>query len=259
MFQLSGYMQRRLTCFKKVKYPITGGIFCLFIIIVSFVLTQSVTDWLKDEKKIPLTKLVLNGELNYVTPNAVKQAVMSVGPLGTFLTQDVRQLQDEVIKIPWVAEVNIKKQWPDTLTVLIKEYHPVAIWNKNTLIDQNGHIFAAELTQLKEQLVKLSGPEDSADAVLTFYQHAENQLNNLHLSIANLTLTHRAAWQFVLQNGIKVKLGKKHSDERLNRFILLYKKLANQAKKISYIDLRYDTGAAIGWLDNNVMKEKIND
>lgn len=54
-----------------------------------------------------------------------------------------------------------------------------------------------------------------------------------------------------LTNGIKLNLGRGDTMKRLARFVELYPVLQQQAqtdgKRISYVDLRYDSGAAVGW------------
>ncbi len=62
----------------------------------------------------------------------------------------------------------------------------------------------------------------------------------------------RAAFlQLTLNNDIKLNLGRGDTMKRLARFVELYPVLQQQAqtdgKRISYVDLRYDSGAAVGW------------
>ena len=51
---------------------------------------------------------------------------------------------------------------------------------------------------------------------------------------------------------MKIELGRDDTMKRLQRFIDLYPVLLRQAqtdnKRIGYVDLRYDSGAAVGWL-----------
>ena len=57
----------------------------------------------------------------------------------------------------------------------------------------------------------------------------------------------RHAWILVLNNGIRLELGKEALVERVKRFLLLYPKLKHKQQQIVYFDLRYDTGVAVGW------------
>ncbi len=64
-------------------------------------------------------------------------------------------------------------------------------------------------------------------------------------------MTARRSWQLTLNNDIKLNLGRGDTMKRPARFIELYPVLQQQAqtdgKEISYVDLRYDSGAAVGW------------
>ena len=55
------------------------------------------------------------------------------------------------------------------------------------------------------------------------------------------------------------RLGKDSLDERVERFISLYNELGSKANQVSYIDLRYDTGAAVGWFPEQELEESTDD
>jgi cell division protein FtsQ len=67
------------------------------------------------------------------------------------------------------------------------------------------------------------------------------------LTVKNLVLSERFAWQVQLNNGIKLNLGRQEFINRLQRFINLYPLLQQDERDINYVDLRYDTGMAVGW------------
>ena len=46
-----------------------------------------------------------------------------------------------------------------------------------------------------------------------------------------------------------LKLGRQEYINRLQRYIDVYPLLAEDQKSVSYVDLRYDTGLAVGWGD----------
>ena len=71
------------------------------------------------------------------------------------------------------------------------------------------------------------------------------------MNIEELSLSERFAWQVQLENGIELNLGRKEFIDRLQRFIDVYPLLAQQEKTVKYIDLRYDTGVAVGWENSN--------
>jgi cell division protein FtsQ len=77
--------------------------------------------------------------------------------------------------------------------------------------------------------------------------------------ITSLVLNDRRAWQIILDNGIRLELGKESLEERIERFISLYKNLGSDTQRVSYIDLRYDTGASIGWFPEQELAQETTD
>ena len=122
-----------------------------------------------------------------------------------------------------------------------------------------GVVFDGDVELLKEDKVKLYGPEGSGTEVLQTYRQLEPKFHKVGLAISSLVLNERRAWQIILDNGIRLELGKESLNERIGRFFLLYNKLASDSKKVSYIDLRYDTGAAVGWFSERELEQESTD
>jgi cell division protein FtsQ len=72
-------------------------------------------------------------------------------------------------------------------------------------------------------------------------------LNTNGQKITLLSLSERFAWQAQLNNQVLLKLGRQEYINRLQRYIDVYPLLQQQEKSVSYVDLRYDTGLAVGW------------
>lgn len=80
------------------------------VILIGSLLFSTIS-WMWDDQRLPLSKLVLQGELEYVTALDVQRAFSTLEHVGTFMSQDVDALQDVIEQIPWVAHVSIRKQW----------------------------------------------------------------------------------------------------------------------------------------------------
>lgn len=82
-------------------------------------------------------------------------------------------------------------------------------------------------------------------------------------------MSERFSWQLTLSDGVLLNLGREDRIVRIQRFMDIYPRIKSQAliensslkkkkksthKVIDYIDLRYDTGLAVGWksIDNNL-------
>ncbi len=232
------------------------------VVVVLFIgwLMFSTLNWMWDEQRLPLSNLVLQGELTHVEPKEVQSAFSSLEHIGTFISQDVDELQDVLLRLPWVARVSIRKQWPDTIKVYLVEHEAQAIWNGISMLNMEGNVFDAEIAELKSEKIKLYGPEGSHKEVLQAWQKIQELLIPIDLTVSSVLLNDRRAWQVILNSGIRLELGKEALIERTMRFVTLYQKLISTSQRISHIDLRYDTGAAIGWFpDQDLVQESVND
>ena len=80
------------------------------------------------------------------------------------------------------------------------------------------------------------------------YLAAQGQLIEAGMRLTAVRLDARGAWEFDLDNGITVRLGRRQVDERFARFVAAgVGQIAAHASDIGYIDMRYTNGFAIGW------------
>ncbi|MCQ1057192.1 cell division protein FtsQ/DivIB [Photobacterium sp. DNB23_23_1] len=226
-----------------------GGL-AFFLFVIGFVawLFSAAINWMTDANRLPLSQLVIQGELHYLTPGDVREGIMHLEQLGSFMTQDVDDIQHALEAMPWVARAAVRKQWPDTLKVFIGEQDPAASWNGHNLVNQDGEVFEASPDQAGQLLVGLAGPEGTSLEVLSALHEMQPRLQHAGFEIATLALNERRAWRVWLTNGVRLELGRKERMERIERFIALSPQLEQQGQAIEYIDLRYDTGAAVGWV-----------
>jgi cell division protein FtsQ len=59
---------------------------------------------------------------------------------------DPGALRTRINALPWVADSEVRRQWPDTLRIHVVERQPVAIWQRNgryRLIDREGRVLPA--------------------------------------------------------------------------------------------------------------------
>ncbi len=250
---------RKISGSPLVKQHAVGGSFFLVVVLLIGFLLYSTISWMWDEQRLPLSKIVLQGNLQYVSTLDVQRAFARLDHIGTFMSQDIDVLQTSVQSIPWVSHASIRKQWPDTIKVFLTEHQVQAIWNGNALLDDDGIVFDGDIGLVKEEHVKLYGPDGSAPEVLKVWLQYNSQFQAIGRNISSLLLNERRAWQIILDNGIRLELGKESLDERIARFFLLYKQLGNEVDKVSYIDLRYDTGAAVGWISEQELAQENTD
>jgi cell division protein FtsQ len=151
----------------------------------------------------------------------------------------------------------------------VVDHKPVALWNGEFLINQLGKVFQADMTRIKHYLPNFFGPEGTELLALKNYRDLNTLLAFNALKIDELILSERFSWQLTLNDGVTLNLGREERVKRVQRFMDLYPiiKAELKAKKITekqrnqavdYIDLRYDTGLAVGWKSVTEITRRIN-
>ncbi|WP_116475212.1 cell division protein FtsQ/DivIB [Zobellella maritima] len=202
--------------------------------------------WITSSNQLPMHSLIIQGEHEYLSREQVREAVLALPQVDNFFTLEVDQVQQQLLTLPWVSQVSVRKQWPDKLRVYIVEQDVAAFWNEGALLNRQGDIFEADYRGLELALVSLSGPDEESGKVLTEYYGLQQLLQPYGYDITHVHLTPRLSWELALSNGVRLILGREHIETRLQRFIDVYPGILER-ERIDYLDLRYDTGLAVGW------------
>jgi cell division protein FtsQ len=197
----------------------------------------------------PARNLVVEGTFQRVTPLQIEAAVMNGHDAG-FVSTDLGELRRRVKAIDWVDRVNVGRSWPDTLIVRVTEHQAAARWGENGLLNVRGELFTEQAQHEFPELPRLAGPRGSEREVARRYLAVRGKLAEADLTLQSLSMDERGAWLLVLGSGQEVRLGRRDIDERLYRFFaVVAPALANELKRVAYVDLRYTNGFAVGWRD----------
>ena len=228
-----------------------GGFFLLLVVLVTFFFIYRVIDWMRDDTQVPMSEILVEGDLYHVSTTEIRDAVTRLGALKNFALQDVDHIQQAISTLPWVAHVSVRKQWPITIKINVTEHKPIAIWNGNKLLNEEAVVFDAVPSEVKyKKLIALYGPDGSEQEVLNTWPDLNNILQKTGLEIAELELNERRSWRIITSNNIRIELGlesKTEILERLERFVKLFVEIKSTRQAIDYVDLRYDIGVAVGW------------
>lgn len=244
-----------------------GVVFFVLVLVAIVVIGWRIQHNVAAEEAVPVTSIVIDGEMPYSVRADVEEAIANVN-LGNFFQLNVDQIHRQVEALPWVKSVSVRKQWPNQLNIYVVDQTPVAMWNGDFLLNVDGQAFQADISRVRHGLPAFYGPEGSELTALENYHNLNQLLGFAELAIDELLLTERFSWQLTLNDGVVLNLGRENRVERIQRFIDVYPQikqhqaaltLAAKSKKkgrsqelpkvpqIDYIDLRYDTGLAVGW------------
>lgn len=204
---------------------------------------------LSAEESAPVTSIAIAGEMPYTTRLDIESAIEQVN-LGNFFNLNVNEVQQKVAKLPWVFSVSVRKKWPNELKIYVVDQQPIAHWNGDFLINANGKAFQADVKRLAQKLPAFFGPEGTEKIALENFRNLNKLLGFSDLAIDELVLTERFAWQLILNDGVSINLGRDSRVERIQRFMDIYPEIKLHKKpgqQVDYVDLRYDTGLAVGW------------
>lgn len=199
-----------------------------------------------------ISQVSVMGRFQRVSPIEVEQAVKArVRDIG-LVSVDLAAVQRAVEQLPWVDKATVERQWPRALNIRVVEQVPAARWGANGLLNTRGELFISEARHIPTELPRLSGPRGSEAEVARRYLAAQSQIAEAGMRLTAVRLDARGAWEFDLDNGITVRLGRRQIDERFARFVQAgVSQIASHANDIHYIDMRYTNGFAIGWRSGN--------
>lgn len=195
----------------------------------------------------PIAKISVEGDLSYVSQQAVQQRIEPFAT-ASFFGVDLPAMRHELEQMPWIASAQVRRVWPDQLLVRLEEHLPIARWGDEALLNNQGKAFAPKEQANYQHLPQLYGPKRAQQQVMQQYQVLSQMLRPLGFSVVRLELRERGSWFLSTGQGIELLLGRDHLVEKMRRFSAIYDKaLKVQQTNIARIDLRYANGLAVTW------------
>jgi cell division protein FtsQ len=190
-------------------------------------------------------QLELAGSFQYVKKHEVLNQLEGVYPRG-YIALDVQEIYERLIEMPMIASVEVEKVWPDTLRIKVQEEQPIAIWNKSSLLSQAGDILPVNFEDLV--LPSLKGAGDSSRIVMQHFQLFNKWCKRHGLKLVGLTKS-TSGWLIQDQNGLKIWLDGANAMSGLRQLESVIDQF--QLSRISSIDLRYEQGFAVAWIEQS--------
>ncbi|ARU65408.1 cell division protein FtsQ [Histophilus somni] len=243
--------KRKSYRFVNIKFIVMLLLVAILIFIVSN--RQSILEKLDDSS---INSFAIAGITNFTDDNDVREVLSRIsdsGELKGFFGQDIDLVKQQIEMIPWVKSVAVRKIWPNRLSIWVTEHLPIARWNETEFLSSEGIIFQLPISKLKTQgLPHLSGPDHKSAEVLEAWNKIYLDLKRKNLLLKKIAINERGSWQIVLENDVVLKLGRGEWKDKLDRFFTIYPQIEiPENKKLSYVDLRYGVGAAIGVVDSD--------
>jgi cell division protein FtsQ len=203
--------------------------------------------YLSQPGRLPLRVVEVTGQFNHLVRSEIERRVAK-NIDGGFFTVDMARVRQAVLAMPWVAEVGVRRVWPDTLRMQVTEQMPLARWGDDALVNLHGEVFAPQPMPNVDALPQLQGDTRNAPAMVAFYLKLHALLVGSDLRIARLQQNPRSEFRVYFDNGLELVLGRERLVRRFEEFLKVYPQLAAYSEQApKRIDMRYQHGFAVRW------------
>lgn len=202
---------------------------------------------LREPGAFPLRQIHVEGKLRNLV-EADFQAVTAPFIGQNFFVANLDELYAALATNPWIETVAVRRWWPDTVEISLRERTAFGYWGEREMVDVNGVRFQPMVVRQPGPWPKLVGPDGHEKALIAAYQQVRTLLDPLGLKLARLVQDERRAWWMTFENGLDVYLGREQFVQRLRRLAQIYPRLlAPRIDQIAVVDLRYLNGFAVRW------------
>lgn len=221
----------------------------LMVVLLGYVVSQKSEDWLKILDRGAIKSYALTHKTAFTTDVDIRNILTQEPLLKGYFTQDIQQIKDKFMVLPWVKQVVVRKIYPDRLSITLVEHRPAAVWNMRYLLSDEGVIFTLPAERFDPTgLPILSGPDVQAKNALEAWYKIEKDLKSRNLALKSISTDVRGSWVITLDNHIELRLGRGDWLPKIDRFVTIFPEIdIPEGKRLVYVDLRYEHGAAVGF------------
>jgi cell division protein FtsQ len=207
---------------------------------------------------LPIKHVVFTGN-KHLTDDEL-MVLVGVHLNDSLITVSNKKVSQRLLKSPWIRSINVRKQFPDTLSMVIDEAVPFA------LLDMNSHLFLMD--EKGKLLEELKGDSIPFLPVITGDPFRESEgfseaLNLVRLMNGNGFSSERDHIDIIARkpheltvtvDGTVVKMGSGRFEEKLERLIELEDEIKDKGIPVDYIDLRFVGKAIVKPITNEVVR-----
>ncbi len=234
----------------RMLHILANGLFTLAALIAAFAIGPSVVNLpiftLKEVSVGGISSF--DEEFKHVTREQINSLIRSE-VVGSFFTVDLDTISNAFEKLPWVRAASVRRNWPESLDVVLEEHVALARWGNSALVNTHGEVFNA-VTDMR--LPAFTGPVESSHEVALQYAVFSKLLQPLQQNITHVDFSPRRTWRIHTENGIVLELGREQVKARLGLYVSAHDHIISQFKKqVTYVDLRYPNGFSVRMLEVN--------
>lgn len=258
--------QEREMQVKRLSRFAKAGLLSVATLMTFATIALLIADRLYRPDAFVIDQLKLTGQFTYLTPEEV-QSVVHEEPLGNFFSIELGEIKQRIEGMAWVKHADVRREWPHTLSIRIREHRPVMRWasvvsesensigkkSRDQWVSSSGDVISLDKPLQQHSAITLKGTEHDAKQLLTKALAWQKQLSTSKLAIREVSLSASQSWTLTLakfgEQGPQVfelMLGTVNTEQRLQRFQTLFDtRLFRVEGGLVKVDARYPDGLAV--------------
>ncbi len=233
---------RSLPLPNSVKYLFTAVVVALLLLILGM--------GIKALRDAPPATIQVSSQGLSATQYQVLQQTMSQQQVSSFFTTDLQSLRDITMKVAWVDQVSVTRDWQRGIIITALPKQAIANFGTERLVDAKGQVFVpADSSDLRQaQFATLQGDIEQAPVIMQQMQQINEWYLPLEMQVEDIILTPRMTWLVRFDNGLRVIVDNENTAQKLLSLSqLLAAQLNDRRSEMQSIDLRYKNGFTIAW------------
>ena len=164
---------------------------------------------------------------------------LALGEFPSIVTLDVKEARERIESLPWVKEVTLRKIYPSTLHVELKERKPFAVWQRAAgfaVIEEGGRVISGEVDARYAALPLVVG--EGAELRAGEFVALMQEFPSLRPRVKAGVLVSNRRWNVVLRNGVEIMLPEQDPGDALIQAVALDDGHGVFSREIAAIDMR---------------------
>jgi cell division protein FtsQ len=197
-----------------------------------------------------IDQLKIKGSFQHLEPSDIESQVNSI-ELGNFFSIKLPEIKQRIELMPLVQSAEVRREWPNTLMVHIKEQRPVMRWKQDKWVNKQGEVVDLPVEVSLSNPVQLSGNESDSAEMLRQALVWMPRFKQSGLALRSLSLTDSQAYSLLIEDKAQATefdllLGRIDVEQRLRRFLALFDyQYRDNNLKLERVDARYPDGIAV--------------
>lgn len=228
------------------------------IFVITLMIGISIYIYLQPVRTVfPVKHLVFIGNRHLTDDEIMDLAGIRVH--GSLITISDKKVSQRLLKSPWILSVSIRKEFPDTLSLVIKEAEPFALLDLNGrlfLIDEKGNLLEEIRDDSIPFLPIITGDPFNEKKGFSEALKLARLMNDRRFSLERDYIEIIVSKPHELRvtiDGTVVIMGSGKYKEKLERLLELEKRIKNSGILVDYIDLRFANKAIVKPIKNEVI------